>query len=132
MKTQSRRYPLLTTIVTILVILVAIAILIQIFRQTNFVAAWIFNFVNDWATSLSAMAGVFIIFMAWITIQESRRNEALKRIRAWAKETIRLLGLPNYQEVKEQTMYGYAGLGETLKRTLDEDGDIVGLKALYS
>ena len=59
--------------------------------------------MNDWATPLSAMAAVFIIFMAWITIQESRRNESRKSIRAWAKEAIRVLSLDNEQDVETQT-----------------------------
>ena len=39
--------------------------------------------------------------------------------------------LEDLNEAKEQTMYGYALPGEIKKRTLDDDGDIVGLTVLY-
>ncbi len=94
-----RRYPLLPTAAIVLIILVVIAIVVQIFRQTNFVAAWIFNFVNGWAAALSASAAVILVVIYLATIQENRRNGALNRIRAWAKEAIRTLSLDNGQDV---------------------------------
>jgi len=115
-KLKFGRYPLLSAMIIVLVILVVIAIVVQIFRQTNFFAAWIFNFVNDWATLLSATAAVIIIFMAWITIQENRRSEALNRIRTWGKEAIHVLSLNNEHDVETQTSVilfeGYAMVRE--------------------
>jgi len=91
MKSFIKRYPYLLAIILSLIVLICIAVIIQVFRETNYIAAWIFNFVNDWATSLSATAAVIIIFVAWITFQENRRNEALSRIRNWAKEAVNTL-----------------------------------------
>lgn len=85
----------LAVIITILVS----TVLVQIFKSTNFVAAWLFNFVNDWAAALSATAAVLLIITAFMAIRENRRTRSLDKIRSWAEDAITLLYLPSTEEI---------------------------------
>ncbi len=69
--------------VTIIIIL---AVLVQLFKETNTLAGWIFNFLQDWATILSASITFMLLVAAFYAFRENRRNQALNRIRNWAEE----------------------------------------------
>lgn len=94
----------LSILITVVIIL-CFAVLVQIFKETNYIANWLFNFLSDWALVLSASATLLLAAAAFGTIRESRvgrleerqeerRKEALERIRGWAEETITLSTKP--------------------------------------
>ena len=78
---------------------VVITVLVQIFKFTNGPAQWFFsyiskwtvasstfNFIIDWAESLSAAAAISVVFTALMEVREIRRKRALARVHKWARD----------------------------------------------
>ena len=89
----------LAGVVVILVsVIAAIAVQLQLFKETNWLAIWLFKFVDDWAAPLSASAAILLIIAVFMTIRETRRRRVLDRIRTWASNAITLLKAPSTEE----------------------------------
>ena len=88
-------------ILVIFFVIVGFAAGLQYFRETNSLAEWVFEFLNDWAVILSATAGLLVVFSALLAIRENRRSEARRKIRQWAEEI--LLNL-NKKDTEEQSL----------------------------
>ena len=78
------------------------ALLIQITKDTNAFARWLFDFISDWAVPLSAGAAVVIAALALRAFQENRRATARLEIRAWAKEALENLATQEGHEIPMQ------------------------------
>jgi len=89
----------LASVVVILVsVIAAIVVQLQLFKETNWLAAWLFKFVNDWAVPLSASATILLVIAIFMTIRETRRRRVLERIRTWASNAITLMKAPSTEE----------------------------------
>ena len=88
--------------------IVAVTVLVQILRFTNGPAQWFFsyiskwtvasstfNFVIDWAGSLSAAAAISVVFATFMEVREIRRKRALARVHKWAREAAAKLTSPS-------------------------------------
>lgn len=80
---------------------VAITVLVHIFRFTNGLAQWLFNYISkwtiasgafdfiiDWAATLSIVAAISVVIAALMEVREIRRKRTLVRIQNWAKDAI--------------------------------------------
>jgi len=80
---------------------VAVTVLVHIFRFANGPAQWFFNFISkwtvasgvfnfiiDWAETLSIAAAILVVIAALMEVREIRRKRALIRIQNWAKDAI--------------------------------------------
>lgn len=78
-------------IIPIVVIVIGLAVVVQIFKESCWLATWLFSFLNDWAIIIGATATVILATAAFATvfiaIRENRRTSALDRIRSWAEGT---------------------------------------------
>jgi len=72
-----------------IVIILALAVVVQYTKDTSEVAEWVFKFLSDWAVILSATAGLLVVFGALLAIRENRRSEARRKIRQWAEECLK-------------------------------------------
>lgn len=89
----------LASVVIILVwVIAAIVVQLQLFKETNWLATWLFKFVYDWAAPLSTSAAILLIIAVFMTIRETRRRRVLDRIRTWASNAITLLMAPSTEE----------------------------------
>ncbi len=70
----------------------------QLFKETNWLAIWLFKFVDDWAAPLSVPPAILLIICVFMTIRETRRKRVLDRIRTWASNAIMLLIAPSTEE----------------------------------
>ena len=85
----------LASVVVILVsVIAAIVVQLQLFKETNWLAIWLFKFVDDWAAPLSTSAAILLIITVFMTIRETRRRRVLDRIGTWASDAIKLLTTP--------------------------------------
>ena len=80
---------------------VAVTVLVQIFRFANGPAQWFFNYISkwtvassafnfiiDWAETLSIAAAISVVIAVLMEIRETRRKRALIRIHNWARDAI--------------------------------------------
>ena len=87
---------------------VAVTVLVQIYKFTNGPAQWFFsyiskwtvasstfNFIIDWAGSLSAAAAISVVFAALMEVREIRRKQALARVHKWARDAAAKLTSPS-------------------------------------
>ena len=87
---------------------VVITGLVQIYKLTNGTAQWFFsyiskwtvasstfNFMIDWAESLSAAAAISVVFAALIEVREIRRKRAWARVHKWARDSAAKLTSPS-------------------------------------
>jgi len=81
-------------ILTITILLV-FAIVVQVFKESNAVAAWIFDFTTDWSVTASATFTLVLAFAAFMSIREIRKDRRrsrnlilMGRIRNWALSLI--------------------------------------------
>ena len=89
----------LASIVIILAsVIAAIAVQLQLFTENDWLAIWLFKFVDDWAVPLSASAAILLIIAVFMTIRDTRRKRNLTRIRTWASNAITLLRAPSTEE----------------------------------
>ena len=104
MKSIFGKYLFLCFIGIIIEVIVLIVVLIQTFRLTNDLAVSIFDFINNqaiildvfnfivnWAVTLSFIAVGLILVAFFINFKKYRRNRALNRVHDWAKNAILLL-----------------------------------------
>ncbi len=88
MNTFLRKY---WPLIAIGLIVLSFAILVQVFKATNVVAGWIFNFLDDWSTSLSAAGTFLVASVAIYSILKARRERSSDNIRIWARDALRML-----------------------------------------
>jgi len=62
----------LPTLIALVITVICFAALVQIFKETNCIANWLFNFLNDWALVLSASVTLLLATAAFWAIRESR------------------------------------------------------------
>jgi len=87
---------------------VVVTVLVQISKFTYGPAQWFFsyiskwtvasstfNFIIDWAESLSAAAVILVVFAAFMEVREIRRKQALARVHKWAREAAAKLTSPS-------------------------------------
>ncbi|MFO7773355.1 MAG: hypothetical protein R6V59_05400 [Dehalococcoidia bacterium] len=81
-------------IFTIFMLLV-LAIVVQVFKEKNDVAAWIFSFISDWSVITSAVFTLVLALAAFLSIKEIRKDRRrnrnmilMGRIRNWALSMI--------------------------------------------
>ncbi len=80
---------------------VAVTVLVQIFRFANGPAQWFFNYISkwtvasgafnfiiDWAETLSMAAAISVVIAVLMEVREIRRKRALIRIHNWARDAI--------------------------------------------
>ena len=80
---------------------VAITVLVHISRFTNGLAQWLFNYISkwtiasgafdfiiDWAATLSIVAAISVVIATLKEVREIRRKRTLVRIQNWAKDAI--------------------------------------------
>jgi hypothetical protein len=79
-------------------LIAAIVVQLQLLERNNWLAIWLFKFVNDWAAPLSASAAILLIIAVFMTIRETRRRRALYKIQSWANNAIMLLKAPSTEE----------------------------------
>jgi hypothetical protein len=78
---------------------VVVTVLVQNYKFTNGTAQWFFsyiskwtvassafNFIVDWAESLSAAAVISVVIAALMEVREIRRKRALARVYKWARD----------------------------------------------
>ena len=91
----------ITLILVILIVLLS-TVLVQITKDTNAFALWVFIFVGDWAVPLSAAAAVAIAAMALRTFRENRIATARLEVRGWARESLESLTVVSEQQTPTQ------------------------------
>lgn len=105
MRNWFRKYrpPLLIGSIVLLGVL-SFAVLVQSFKSTNCLAAWIFNFMNDWAIILYASVTFLLAIAAFWGIREGlrerveeRHREALERMRNWSEQVFEVVTRPTRQ-----------------------------------
>jgi hypothetical protein len=81
-------------IVTIIILLV-LAVVVQVFKDENVIAGWIFGFISDWSVIISAVFTLALALAAFISIKEIRKDRRrnrnailMGRIRNWALSLI--------------------------------------------
>lgn len=74
----------------IVIIILSLAIIIQLFKDCNEVAEWLFTFVNEWAPALSATIAVTLIVTFLWNLRENRREKARRVIYDWAKDAMKV------------------------------------------
>jgi len=96
-----RRFWLPITI--FVVIILGLAILIQIYKETNCFAGWVFNFLQQWAIVLGAAVTFLLALAAFWSISDTRHfqyvesiTKSLDEVRSWAMDTKRALYLPRW------------------------------------
>ena len=110
------------------------AVLVQIFKLSNWVANWLFNFVNDWAIILSASITLLLAVAALWAISETRRirsedrklevkRHALLMVRKWVQKCQELL-LLNAQYSDEYRRVDNA-MNKTLEKIQDAKMELV-------
>jgi hypothetical protein len=74
-----------------IIILLVLAVIVQIFKEENVIAAWIFGFISDWSVITSAVFTLVLALAAFISIKEIRKDRRrnrnmilMGRIRNWA------------------------------------------------
>ena len=67
--------------------------------QSHWLVRHIYKYIDYWAIPLSAAFMLVLAYMAYISIAENRRREALNRMRTWAKDAIRMLSAPIQEEL---------------------------------
>ncbi len=78
-------------IISIVLIVLLFPVLVQIFKGTNDIAKWLFNFIDDWSTSLSAAGTFLVAAVAIYSILKTRRQRVSDNIRIWARDALRML-----------------------------------------
>lgn len=74
---------------------IALAIVIELTKETSSFSAWVFSFVTNWSGVLSAVAALIMAIAAFATIRESRQSKSSNKIQTWADKTFKvLLNLP--------------------------------------
>ena len=93
---------LVNSVVILISLTSVIAVQFQLlFKETNWLAVWLYKFANDWvaplAVPLSTSATILIIISALMIIRDirgTRRRRESDRIRSWANDAIELLVTP--------------------------------------
>jgi hypothetical protein len=74
-----------------IIILLVLAVIVQISKEENIIAAWIFGFISDWSVITSAVFTLVLALAAFISIKEIRKDRRrnrnmilMGRIRNWA------------------------------------------------
>jgi hypothetical protein len=78
-----------------IIILLVLAVIVQVFKEENIIAAWIFGFISDWSVIISAVFTLVLALAAFISIKEIRKDRRrnrnmilMGRIRNWALSLI--------------------------------------------
>ena len=84
-------------------ITLGLAILIQIYKETNCFVGWVFNFIQQWAIVLAAAVTLLLALAAFWNISDTRHfqyvetiTKSLDEVRSWAMDTKRALYLPRW------------------------------------
>jgi len=85
-----------------IVIILALAVVVQYTKDTNDIAEWIFNFLKEWAVILSASIAVVLVIATLMAVRENRRTQALDRIRVWAENVLQILVGPGKGTEKDK------------------------------
>lgn len=103
------------------VIIVCFAILVHVFKDTNCLATWLFNFFSTWAIVLGAIATLGLVLGAFLAIMDNRHSRILDRrerrlneIIEWATDICRC----GVEQRSEKIMETYKKLeGERLSQS---------------
>lgn len=63
-------------LISVIILLLAFTVLVQNTKDTNDLAKWTFDFLDDWATVLSAAVTLMLAIAAFWAIAENRRIQA--------------------------------------------------------
>ena len=81
------RHRLLLTAIGIVILVIGATIVIQIFKEINIIANWLFMYLADWSIILYTFVTFLLVAVAFREIIESRRSRILNEIRIWANES---------------------------------------------
>lgn len=109
----------------IAIILLSLAIIIQLFKDNSDLAKWVFDFVNDWAPTLSATAVITLIITFLWNLRENRRERARRAIYDWVKDatkvTVSSWNTPDFFDIIKTSgtlLYDADSLGKAFKGEL--------------
>jgi len=91
-------------VILTVVIILALAAVVQYTKDTNDVARWVLNFLKEWAVILSA-AGTFLLagIALWI-IMSGRRSKVANELYTWARKSLSLIAIDEV-EVTDKEEY---------------------------
>lgn len=85
------------------VIILGLAIFLQIYKETNCFAGWVFNFFQQWAIIFAAAVTLLLALAALLNISDTRHfqyvesiTKSLDEVRSWAMDTKRALYLSRW------------------------------------
>jgi len=89
-------------VILIVVIILALAVVVQYTKDTNDVARWVFSFLKEWAVIFGAVGALLLAVIAFWTIFRERRSKLANEINIWAKNSLRLLAVAEVEATNKE------------------------------